>query len=136
MKRNFAIALLALSTLAVTGKALAQQSAVQATVPFQFTVAGTVLPADTYTITSTSGVLLIQSTDRHFHVITTARYDDREVTGGKLIFTKYGDQYFLHEVLCPDAAMHANLGTSKAEKQVQRQEAMLGGGQPILVATR
>ena len=136
MKRNFAIALLALSTLAVTGKALAQQSAVQATVPFQFTVAGTVLPADTYTITSTSGVLLIQSTDRHFRAITTAQYDDRQVTGGKLIFTKYGDQYFLHEVLCPDAAMHANLGTSKAEKQVQRQEAMLGGGQPVLVATR
>ncbi len=54
MKRNFAIALFALSTLAAAGKAVAQDLAVQATVPFEFTVGGKLLPADTYTITSTS----------------------------------------------------------------------------------
>ena len=51
MKRNFAIALLAVSTLAAAGKAVAQDLAVQATVPFEFTVGGKLLPADTYTIT-------------------------------------------------------------------------------------
>jgi hypothetical protein len=136
MKRNFAIALLALSTLAAAGKALAQESAVRATVPFEFNVGGTVLPADTYTIKSSSGVLLIKSLDGKFRVITTSHYDGRDVQGGKLVFKRIGDRYFLHEVLCPAAAMHASLGTSKAEKQALRQEAMLGGGQPVLVATR
>ena len=40
MKRNFAIALLALSTLAAAGKVLAQEPALQATMPFEFTVGG------------------------------------------------------------------------------------------------
>jgi hypothetical protein len=137
MKRNFAIALLALSTLATGGKAVAQEPAVKATVPFEFTVGGRLMPAATYTITSSSGVLVIQSADRHFVAITTAGYDDRTITGGgKLVFNKYGDQYFLHEVLCPAASMHAWIAPSKLEKRVQIQEAKLSGAEPVLVAAR
>jgi hypothetical protein len=136
MKRNFAIALLALSTLAAGGKAVAQQPAVRATVPFEFTVGGRLLPADTYTITSSSGVLVIRSIDGRFTSMTTSSHDNRSVTGGKLVFNKYGDQYFLHEVLCPAVNMHASIPTSKLEKRVQIQEARLGGAEPVLVAAR
>ena len=66
MKRNFAIALIALSTLAGVGKAVAQEHAVKATVPFNFTVGGKVLPADTYTVSSPSeGLVVIRSNDGH-----------------------------------------------------------------------
>jgi hypothetical protein len=136
MKRNFAIALIALSTLAAGGKAVAQQPAVRATVPFEFTVGGRLLPADTYTITSSSGVLVIRSIDGRFTSMTTSSHDNRSVTGGKLVFNKYGDQYFLHEVLCPAVNMHASIPTSKLEKRVQIQEARLGGAEPVLVAAR
>ncbi len=136
MKRNFAIALIALSTLAAGGNAVAQQPAVRAAVPFEFNVGGKLLPADTYTITSTSGVLVVRSIDGHFTAITTASRDDRSVAGGKLIFNKYGQRYFLHEVLCPAASMRASIPASKLEKRVQTQDASLGGGEPVLVAAR
>jgi hypothetical protein len=136
MKRNFAIALIALSTLATGGKAVAQEPAVRATVPFEFTVGGKLLPADTYTITSSSGVLLFRSADGRFTAMTTSSHDDRTVIGGKLVFNKYGGQYFLHEVLCPAANMQASIPTSKLEKRVQIQEAKLGGAEPVLIAAR
>ena len=67
MKRNFAIALFALSTLGAAARVVAQEPAVQATVPFEFTVGGKLLPADTYTITSSqSGVIMIRNADNHF----------------------------------------------------------------------
>jgi hypothetical protein len=135
MKRNFAIALIALSTLAGVGKAVAQEQAVKATVPFEFTVGGKVLPADTYTVSSPSeGLVVIRSDDRHFTSITTGSFDDREVKGGKLVFAKYGDQYFLHEVICPAVGLHSRIPTSKLEKRVRTQEAMAGGGAPVMVS--
>jgi len=137
MKRNFAIALIALSTLAGVGKAVAQEHAVKATVPFNFTVGGKVLPADTYTVSSPSeGLVVIRSNDGHYISMATSSFDDREVKGGKLIFSKYGDQYFLHEVLCPTVGLHSRIPTSKQEKRIQTQEAMVGGGEPVLVAMR
>jgi len=72
MKRNIAIALLTLLSLAAVGQASAQQLAIQAAVPFEFTVGGKLLPADTYTITlSSPGVVQIQSADKHFTAVTT-----------------------------------------------------------------
>src|SRR5277367_6696932 len=74
MKRNAAIALIAFSTLAAGSRALAQEPGVKATVPFEFTVAGKLLPADTYTITSTShGVISIESADKHIRIVTTTQ---------------------------------------------------------------
>src|SRR5277367_1125944 len=98
MKRNVAIALLAVSTLAAAGKAVAQEPAVQATVPFEFTVGGKMLPADTYTITSSeSGVIMIRNADDHYWAKTTASHSNQEsARGSELVFDKYEDKYFLH----------------------------------------
>jgi len=135
MKRNFAIALLALSTLAGAGKALAQSNAVQATVPFEFTVGGKLLSADTYTITSPRpGLILIQSADNRSWAMTSASQGNNEsATGSQLVFEKYGDRYFLHEVRCPQVAwMNVRIPASKLEKRVQMQEAKYGG-EPVVV---
>ena len=139
MKRTTAIALFSLGTLFTTGAALAQDRGVQATVPFDFTVGGRLLPADTYIVTSpATGIMAIQDKSKHISVITTVSADsnDSVKSGGKMIFTKYGDQYFLHEVLCPSASLAASLPTSKLEKRVQHQEAMVRSGEPVLIATR
>jgi hypothetical protein len=140
MKRNFAIALLALSTLAATGKAVAQESALQATMPFEFTVGGRLLPAGTYNITSPDpGVIMVQSIDRQSAVLTTTSHSNRQSAGaGKLIFDKYGNQYFLHQIVCPTAiAMNVTMHTSKLERQVQLQEARYGGEpEVVLIASR
>jgi hypothetical protein len=140
MKRNAAIALIALSTLAAGSRALAQEPGVKATVPFEFTVAGKLLPADTYTITSSShGVISIESADKHIRIVTTTQQSgDESAKGSELVFDKYGQQYFLHEVLCPAvASMNVNIPKSKLEKQVQIQEARLGGvPEPVLIAAK
>ena len=140
MKRNIAIALLAVSTLAAAGKAVAQDYAVQATVPFEFTVGGKLLPADTYTITSpSSGVLAIRSADTHFVSMTTISHSNQEsARGSELVFDKYGDRYFLHEVLCPEVTgLNVAIPKSKLEKRVQIQEAKYGGEpEVVLIASR
>ena len=140
MKRNFAIALLALSALAATGKAVAQESALKATMPFEFTVGGRLLPADTYTITSPDpGVIMVQSLDKHSVVLTTTSHGNRLSAGGsKLIFDKYGNQYFLHQIVCPgNVSMNVTMHTSRLEKQVQLQEARYGGEpEVVLIASR
>jgi hypothetical protein len=140
MKRIPAITLLALSTLGAAARAVAQAPAVEATVPFEFTVGGKLLPADVYTITSTkSGVLLIRNADNHFSAETTAsRTNQQSERGSALVFDKYGDKYFLHEVMCPSvAALNVDVPKSKMEKRVQVQEAKYGGEpEVVLIASR
>ncbi len=138
MKRTSAIALLALSCLGVAGRALAQEPAVQANVPFQFTVGGKLLPADTYTITpSSERVLVIRSTDGHFASMTTITHaDSQPSSGNKLVFEKYGNRYFLHEVRCSNySSMNANIPASKQEKSAL-EEAKLGQAETVLIAAR
>ena len=140
MKRNTAIALFALSTLGAAARVLAQDLAVQATVPFEFTVGGKLLPAGAYTITSSqSGVIMIRNADDHFWAITTASHSNQEsARGSELVFDKYDDKYFLHEVICPkDAALNVDVPKSKLEKQVQIQEAKYGEvPEVVLIASR
>jgi len=140
MKRNIAIALLAVSTLGAAARAVAQTPAVEAKVPFEFTVGGKLLPADTYTITSTeSGVILIRNADNHFWVETTAvQTNQQSRRAGALVFDKYGNRYFLHEVLDPNVAgLNVDVPKSKLEKTVQVQEAKYGGEpEVVLIASR
>lgn len=142
MKRTLVIALFSIASLFTIGSASAQNLGVQTTVPFAFTVDGHVLPANTYTITSTEyGVVTIQSVDRRSAVFAVALHTDRQLAGGgKLVFAKYGNQYFLHEVLCPVASMNVVLPTSKLEEKTRRQQAKqqanLTDGETTLVAAR
>jgi len=67
MKRIAAIALFVAATLVTTGTALAQDHGVKANVPFNFSVAGTWLPAGTYIIGSSalrSNVIQIGSREK------------------------------------------------------------------------
>jgi hypothetical protein len=140
MKRNTAIALFALSTLGAAARVLGQSPAVEATVPFEFTVGGKLLPADTYTITSSSsGVIMIRNGDNHFWAETTAvQTNQQSRRGGALVFDKYGDRYFLHEVLDPSVAgLNVDVPKSKLEKRVQVQDAKYGGEpEVVLIASR
>jgi hypothetical protein len=140
MKQNFAIALFAASTLAVAGRAVAQDLAVRANVPFEFTVGGKLLPADTYTITSSdSGAIMIRNADNHFWAQTTVSHSNQQSErGSALVFDKYGEKYFLHEVMCPNVAgLNVDVPKSKLEKRVQVQDAKYGGEpEVVLVASR
>lgn len=138
MKRITAIALFTIATFVTAGRALAQDRAVQATVPFDFTVGNKLLPAGTYTIATASyDVIAIKNYDRRIAILSTATPNSKESkNGSKLVFDKYGDQYFLSEVLCPGTSMNVNLPTSKQEKRARVQEAMLPNASQVLIAAR
>ncbi len=142
MKRIIAIALLTIAGFLTAGSALAADRAVKADIPFDFIVGSNVLPAGTYTIASpgwrSSGAIEIQSKDSSYATLTTVFADDKVATkGGELVFHRYGNQYFLAEVLCPTAAMTVHLPVSKQEKIARTN--VVAGLQPtdqVLVAAK
>ena len=138
MKRTTAITLLAIANLAMAGTSFAQSNGVQANVPFDFTVDNQVLPAGTYRIqTQSPGLIMIRNHDKPISVLTLVNQDGtKSPNGGKLIFHKYGDHYFLSEILCDSASMNVELHPSKAEKRVQLQQAMVNPSSEGFIATR
>jgi hypothetical protein len=138
MKRITAIALLAIANLALAGTSFAQSQEVRANVPFDFTVANTLLPAGTYTLKGDSaGVIVIRNNDKPIVVLTLVDKDgNRSTNGGKLIFDKIGDQYFLSEVLSDWASMNVSVPRSKAEKSVLLEQAMDHPTREVFIATR
>jgi hypothetical protein len=128
MKRIPIIALFTLASLVSAGNVLAQTREVRAFVPFDFSVGNKLLPAGNYAfIAEKQDQILIRSNDQsQFAVLTrTADGDQTKWIDGKLIFNKYGDQYFLSEVLCSSAAFNVDIPTSRMEKNAQHQMAEL-----------
>jgi hypothetical protein len=138
MKRITAIALLAIANFALAGTSFAQSEAVRANVPFDFTVGKQLLPAGTYTIKAkSSGLIVIRNYDKPITVLTIAEPDgNKSPNRGKLMFHKYGDQYFLSEILCDSAGMDVAFRPSKVEKRVQLQQAMVHPSSEVFIATR
>jgi hypothetical protein len=136
MKRITAIALLAIANFAMAGTSFAQSKIVRVNVPFDFTVGKQLLPAGTYTIKAeSSGLIAIRNHDKPLAVLTIADQDGaRSPKGGKVMFHKYGDQYFLSEILCDWADMDVRVRPSKAEKRVQLQQAMIHPSSEVFIA--
>src|SRR5664279_4360068 len=138
MKRIAAIALFTVAALGTATGALAQQPALRVTVPFDFTVGNKLLPAGQYSIhSSMPGIMVVQSTDNRYNTaIVTTHGNGESSDGSKVVFDVYGNQYFLHRILCPTfQSMNVDLPTSKLEKRVRSREAMLARGEQTLLAS-
>jgi hypothetical protein len=115
----FAIAGCLLASFAATGTVSAQDHPAKATIPFNFNVGDKWVPAGRYTITSdmtNPKVIFIRSEDGKITLLSVTHSDDRRSDAGRLVFTKYGDQYFLHEILCSRCGMNLAFPGSKHEK--------------------
>jgi len=93
---------------ALTASAAFAQSStrVQANVPFDFIVGNRTLPAGEYKVMSQGpapGTVMIQAADGKGAVILLALplYSVVERHGGKLVFHRYSDTYFLSEIWGP-----------------------------------
>ena len=141
MNRIHAIALLTIATLSATVGARAQQRAVIANIPFNFTVADEVLPAGEYSLsTSTSGIVQIQSANHQLFVKVTASHSNHEAEARtELVFSRYGSNYFLHQILDPHtSSLNVDIGSSKSERKARahQEEAKLPPTESVLVAAR
>jgi len=130
--------LAAFALLAMVVQPIFAQSAgaLKITIPFNFTIGKTQLPSGDYTIQSLSGAeVRVQSdgNDNRPSVIflTVPAGSKGTSETGKLVFNRYGDQYFLSEIWQPVNSRERALGRalikSRAEielaKKMSRPEA-------------
>ena len=129
MKRTTVLAYLAATLISIisVGSACAHAQSPAFKVPFDFTVDNQVLPAGTYQVSynAPKTAILIRSQDDRFHALTTIHPADPSISDSEVVFTKYGNQYFLHEVLCSALSMNVEIPKSTREKQARIQEAQL-----------
>jgi hypothetical protein len=125
MKHITAFALFLAATIITAGKAIAQDFAVRATIPFSFTVNGKVLPAGNYTIgadVTSPRILKISDRTQHANALAMSMPAAEEKhKSNQLVFHKYGDQYFLCEIRSQQSSLNVELPTSRQEKQARSQ---------------
>ena len=132
MKKLFSVMVIgSLSTLLIAITAFAQLpgTAIRASIPFDFTVRGRTLPAGKYEITRVNDEavnLLIRSVDNkrdHAMFETEPVYVSNTSSKDVLVFHRYGDSYFLSEVVTGSEETGRELAPSHAERQMRREMA-------------
>ena len=114
-------AVLTLANVATAARALSSNGAVLAKVPFNFTVGHDQLPSGTYTISRDPwGLVTMKNVDRRFTVFVTTTFEPDLPQGGKLVFRRYGDRYFLGKV--SSTVFSADFPVSKLEKTIRYQD--------------
>ena len=141
MKNLTAVALFVAAGFVTAGSALAQDHKVTATVPFNFTVEGRTLPAGNYTIGNDANaprILTIADRKDGVAVMTITVPDAGYSADNKLVFHRYGNQYFLSEIRATNSNMSCHLSPSKQEKwaKAQTQEASLRVNNDVLIALK
>ena len=130
MKHITALALFIAAIFITAGKAIAQDYAVRATIPFSFTVNGSQLPAGNYTLGSdVTSPRILKISDRSQHVtamvIALPSADERS-KANQLVFHKYGDKYFLCEIRSQESLINVQLPTTKQEKKARAETQVAG----------
>ena len=130
MKHITAIALFIAATFITAGKAIAQDYAVRATIPFSFSVNGKQLPAGNYTLgtdVTTPRILKISDRTQHTNALAVAmQAEEQKHKVNQLVFHKYGDQYFLCEIRSEQSSLNVQLPTTKQEKQARTETQIAG----------
>jgi hypothetical protein len=124
--KNQMFALIGLGLLLATASAYAQTGVVKANVPFNFIVNKTQLPAGEYKILPlgiTGSALSIQSPDGKVikAFLPNARTTSETPKTSKLVFHRYGAQYFLAEIWEAGNDRGQELPASGLETEISRE---------------
>ena len=126
--RIFICALLLGGLVSLTAiQASAQDRIVTADIPFEFTVCKEQLPAGKYRIEpfsrSNPSIMVFRSQDNHAaEIACTIDVQGTKMTGqGKLIFNRYGTQYFLSEMWFPGEPTGSEVLKSEREQAFLRE---------------
>jgi len=121
MKRNLFGILTTLTLALLTSVPLSAQTIAKATVPFDFTVGQTRMPAGTYEISPLSHAIVIRDSKTAKSILSL--FNSEEASRGdstpKLVFHRYGDKYFLSQVSRGHGGAVMQLPTSKLEEEVR-----------------
>ncbi len=96
------LALILLAPLALQAQMAGQQYLFHVDIPFPFVTAGTHLPAGHYHVyhPGDPNLVIIQKDDNRARAVMYVQVSDTDskAASTKLVFNKYGDQYFLSQV--------------------------------------
>jgi hypothetical protein len=130
MKRIFtAFAVTAVLAFAITAPARAQLpgTSLRAYIPFDFHVNGKTLPAGNYELRritdAPEGLIISNVNDKHDHIMfeTDALQQNQIPRHNELVFDRYGDTYFLSEVISSGMQSGRRLAPSHAERELRRE---------------
>lgn len=132
MKKLFIVmAIGSLLTLSLVATARAQMPGIpiRASIPFDFIVRGRTFPAGNYWIERVtddpSGLVLRNVNNKHEHIVfeTESMQDRRAPSRNVLVFNRYGDEYFLSEIVTAGEQDGRELAPSHAERALRREMA-------------
>jgi hypothetical protein len=113
--------------LAAVAAVYAQGTAVTADVPFNFYVGSKLMPADAYRINQTSnhGIAWLVSahTAANQGVTTFNVAGSQQVEPARLVFHRYGEEYFLSEIWSGDGSIGRAVARSPREKELSQDAA-------------
>ena len=117
--------------LAVTSVQAQSGGSLQVNIRFDFQIGDKVLPAGDYTVRPlTRNTMLVKSTDGSEIQVAMA-WDAVDPSGkanrNKLVFHRYGNQYFLSQVWMTRGGDGHELPTSKAEREAARAQRLAQG---------
>jgi len=130
MKKFFSLVVAGcLLSLLVVGSTRAQEpgTEIRVSIPFDFTVRGKTLPAGEYEVKRINdepiGLLIRNVHNKHDDVVfETEPKIDRSITKrDELIFTRYGDSYFLSEVVTAGEQTGEEVNPSHHERELRRE---------------
>ncbi len=122
--RTFAMVSLLLALTAISVSAQSVRSKIN--IPFNFIVDQKTLPAGEYTVEpnrkDSDKVWLIQSSDGHtgVYVMTTPGHASKMQEKVKLVFKKYGAQYFLSQIWTPGGSTGHELTMPRQERELAK----------------
>lgn len=132
MKKQLSMVVIMVALLTVAGLSTARaqsniNSELKVNIPFEFSVGNHTMPAGEYVVRCTNPasdmkVLQLRSSDgRATALVRTSSVIGKTLASAKLVFNRYGDQYFFAQAWMPadDTGMQAS--ESKAEKRIARE---------------
>ena len=129
--------LLALSLLLTVTGAHAQSSA-RANVPFAFKVGAKQMPAGTYTVEGRIGsdIIMVHNLQTGTSALALGRRESPSAKTDKLIFHRYGSQYFLSAILGGKGSQAMVFPAGKQEKELQIAQARANSANNVEVASK
>jgi hypothetical protein len=125
-------------SLLLTAAGAYAQTAARANVPFAFKVGTTQMPAGTYAIEGNHGsnIVTVRNVQTGTSVMAMGRQESPSKKADKLIFHRYGSQYFLTAILGSQGSDAMVLPATKQEKELQIADAPTNNNNNIEIASK
>ena len=136
MKKNLLSLAMSLALL-MSAAAQAQTTHLTISVPFEFTAGNVQLPAGEYevkTVGSWPGALLSirnVNSDKGSFILSNSCQSQKPVADAKLVFHRYGQQYFLAEVWNRNSSVGSQIKISSRQTELARNQSK---GEVVLIA--